>query len=93
MPFEAGQPSGASSAIRNGRLGAANRHSEGHWIAQDMAQIFHRSANTIARVSMFGAVFLIAGVLWAALQMQRSPYFTYAGVSRMQPVPFSHQHH
>jgi hypothetical protein len=58
-----------------------------------MAQIFHRSANTIARVSMFGAVFLIAGLLWAALQMQRSPYFTYAGVSRMQPVPFSHQHH
>ncbi len=58
-----------------------------------MAQIFHRSANTIARVSMFGAVFLIAGVLWAALQMQRSPYFTYAGVARMQPVPFSHQHH
>jgi hypothetical protein len=58
-----------------------------------MAQIFHRSANTIARVSMFGAVFLIAGVLWAALQMQRSPYFTYAGVSRMQPVPFSHKHH
>ncbi len=58
-----------------------------------MAQIFHRSANTIARVSMFGAVFLIAGVLWAALQMQRSPYFTYAGVARTQPVPFSHQHH
>jgi hypothetical protein len=58
-----------------------------------MAQIFHRSANTIARVSMFGAVFLIAGLLWVALQMQRSPYFTYAGVSRMQPVPFSHQHH
>jgi hypothetical protein len=58
-----------------------------------MAQIFHRSANTIARLSMFGAVFLIAGVLWAALQMQRSPYFTYAKVARMQPVPFSHQHH
>jgi hypothetical protein len=28
-----------------------------------MSQIFHRSTNTIARVSIFGAVFLIAGVL------------------------------
>ena len=58
-----------------------------------MAQIFHRSANTIARFSMFGAVFLISAVLWGALQMQRSPYFTYAKVARMQPVPFSHEHH
>ena len=58
-----------------------------------MAQIFHRSANTIARFSMFGAVFLIAAVLWGALQMQRSPYFTYEKVARMQPVPFSHEHH
>ena len=28
-----------------------------------MSQIFHRSANTIARVSIFGAVFFIAGLL------------------------------
>ena len=28
-----------------------------------MAQIFHRSANTIARVSIFGAVFFVAGLL------------------------------
>ncbi len=58
-----------------------------------MAQIFHRSANTIARHQIFGGVILMAGLLWVALQMQRSPYFTYAGVARMQPVPFSHQHH
>ncbi|HEX8925529.1 MAG TPA: cytochrome c3 family protein [Terriglobales bacterium] len=58
-----------------------------------MAQIFHRSTNTLARVSIIGSVLLIGGLLWGALQMQRSPYFTYAGVSRMQPVPFSHQHH
>jgi len=58
-----------------------------------MAQIFHRSTNTIARVSIFAAVILVAGMLWAALELQRSPYFTYAGVARMQPVPFSHQHH
>ena len=58
-----------------------------------MAQIFHRSTNTLARVSIIGSVLLVGGLLWGALQMQRSPYFTYAGVSRMQPVPFSHQHH
>jgi hypothetical protein len=32
-------------------------------------------------------------VLWACIQFQRSPYITYAGVARPQPVPFSHQHH
>lgn len=58
-----------------------------------MAQIFHRSTNTLARVSIFAAVFLVAGLLWAALELARSPYVTYAGVARMQPVPFSHQHH
>lgn len=36
---------------------------------------------------------LVAGLLWAALEIQRSPYTTYAGVAKAQPVPFSHQHH
>ncbi|HYA24223.1 MAG TPA: cytochrome c3 family protein [Terriglobales bacterium] len=56
-------------------------------------QIFHRSTNTISRATIFGAVFLIAFVLWACIQFQRSPYVTYAKVARPQPVPFSHQHH
>lgn len=56
-------------------------------------QIFHRSTNTISRATLFGAVFLIAFVLWACIQFQRSPYVTYAKVVRPQPVPFSHQHH
>ena len=30
-----------------------------------MAQIFHRSFNTISRVSIFGAVFILAGAGWA----------------------------
>ena len=29
-----------------------------------MAQIFHRSANTLSRVTIFGAVFIVAFVLW-----------------------------
>lgn len=56
-------------------------------------QIFHRSTNTISRATIYGAVFLIAALLWAVLELQRSPYITYAGVARPQPVPFSHQHH
>jgi hypothetical protein len=56
-------------------------------------QIFHRSTNTISRATIFGAIFLIALILWACIQFQRSPYVTYAKVARPQPVPFSHQHH
>jgi cytochrome c7-like protein len=56
-------------------------------------QIFHRSTNTISRATIFGAIFLIALILWACIQFQRSPYVTYAEVARPQPVPFSHQHH
>ncbi|HXY01962.1 MAG TPA: cytochrome c3 family protein [Terriglobales bacterium] len=56
-------------------------------------QIFHRSTNTISRATLFGAIFLIAFVLWACIEFQRSPYVTYAKVARPQPVPFSHQHH
>ena len=58
-----------------------------------MAQIFHRSTNTIARFTIFAAVFAVAGFFWWTEQMQRSPYSTYQGVAHTQPVPFSHQHH
>ncbi len=56
-------------------------------------QIFHRSTNTISRATIFGAIFVIAMLFWAAAAVQRSPYVTYAGVARPQPAPFSHQHH
>jgi Cytochrome c7 and related cytochrome c len=56
-------------------------------------QIFHRSTNTISRATIFGAIFIVAILLWVAIQFQRSPYVTYAGVVRPQPAPFSHQHH
>ncbi len=58
-----------------------------------MAQIFHRSTNSISRITILATVVLVTGLLWAALELQRSPYVTYAGVAHMQPVPFSHQHH
>ena len=56
-------------------------------------QIFHRSTNTISRATIYGAAFLVAALLWVVLELQRSPYITYAKVARPQPVPFSHQHH
>jgi hypothetical protein len=58
-----------------------------------MSQIFHPSTNTISRVSIYGAVFLVAGILWMLLEVNRSPYVTQAFVAREQPVPFSHAHH
>jgi hypothetical protein len=56
-------------------------------------QIFHRSTNTLAKVSIFGALFAVGGGLWLTLEVNRSPYVTQAGVARIQPVQFSHQHH
>ncbi len=58
-----------------------------------MAQIFHRSTNTISRFTIYGAVFLLAGIGWALAQFQRSGWYTRMGEAMMQPVPFSHQHH
>jgi hypothetical protein len=58
-----------------------------------MAQIFHPSSNTFAKVSIFGALFAVAGGLYALAVLNRSPYVTLAGVARDQPVPFSHKHH
>ena len=58
-----------------------------------MSQIFHRSANTIARVSIFGAVFFIAGLLGLLAQVNRSPWVTDVHVARAQPIQFSHERH
>ncbi len=58
-----------------------------------MAQIFHRSFNTLSRLSIYGAVFFLCGLgaVWAVFI--RSDYATGVLVFRDQPVPFSHQHH
>src|SRR5256885_4480511 len=56
-------------------------------------QIFHRSANVASRTSIYVGIFTLAFALWACVALQRSPYVTYAGVARPQPVPFSHEHH
>ena len=58
-----------------------------------MSQIFHRSTNTIARVSIFGAVFIVAGLLVLIAEVNRSPWMTDAQVARTQPIQFSHERH
>jgi hypothetical protein len=58
-----------------------------------MPQVFNRSTNTLAKVSLLGALLLPAFLLWVCLIYTRSSYGTEAGIMRVQPVPFSHQHH
>jgi hypothetical protein len=56
-------------------------------------QIFHRSTNTLSRLTIYGFVFILGFLAWTGAELQRSPYYTTVGESRPQPVPFSHQHH
>ena len=58
-----------------------------------MPQIFHRSFNTLSRVSIVGG-FLGVAVLGLVLYVVGwSPFVTRARIALVQPVPFSHQHH
>lgn len=59
----------------------------------DMAQIFHRSANLIARFSVLALVVVANLALAVVLLVARSPYITNQRVTRVQPVQFSHKHH
>ncbi len=58
-----------------------------------MAQVFDRSSNALARMSL-----VLTGLIVIALgvgldQLQRSPWVTRQGQRPDQPVPFSHKHH
>src|SRR6185295_19523897 len=56
-------------------------------------QIFHRSTNTIAKVSIFGSLFFLALSAWIYSTLLRSSYVPGQYVVKKQPVPFSHEHH
>lgn len=56
-------------------------------------QIFHRSTNTVAKVSIFGSIFFLAFFGWVYSTLLRSSYVTGQYVVKKQPVPFSHDHH
>jgi hypothetical protein len=57
-----------------------------------MSQIFHRSTNALARFTIFGAIFFLAGLTWIWWTLNRT-YSTRQDVVVQQPVPFSHEHH
>ena len=58
-----------------------------------MAQLFHPSANTLAKGSILATFLGIAGVGLIYWFIETSPYVTWAGEVRDQPIPFSHEHH
>ena len=58
-----------------------------------MPQIFPRSANAIARASIFAAILLIGGFLFFLDSFNRSNYQTNQNITVEQPVQFSHARH
>jgi Cytochrome c7 and related cytochrome c len=58
-----------------------------------MPQIFHHSTNALAKVSIFGAIFVLLAALWVTAEINRSSWNTGQWVERQQPVQFSHKHH
>ena len=58
-----------------------------------MPQIFHRSANTLSKVSLAGALLAVGGLIFLMMLIGRSSYVTRAQEYVEQPVQFSHLHH
>jgi hypothetical protein len=58
-----------------------------------MAQIFDRSSNALARMSLVLSGLIIIALGVTLDQLQRSPWVTRQGQRPDQPVPFSHKHH
>ena len=58
-----------------------------------MPQIFRRSANTLSKVSLFGVLSLVGGLILFAMVLGRSAYVTRANEYVEQPIQFSHLHH
>src|SRR5918911_1094469 len=58
-----------------------------------MPQIFRRSANTLSKVSIFGLLSLVGGLIALAIVLARSAYVTRQEIFVEQPLQFSHMHH
>ncbi|MGD0498376.1 MAG: cytochrome c3 family protein [Bryobacteraceae bacterium] len=58
-----------------------------------MSQIFHHSANALARASLVLGVVAVGFLAWLGGGLDRSAYVTRQMQAREQPVPFSHAHH
>jgi Cytochrome c7 and related cytochrome c len=58
-----------------------------------MPQIFHRSMNTISKVSIVGAILISVGCLVVLTALFRSSFAIRVNDPIEQPIPFSHKHH
>jgi hypothetical protein len=58
-----------------------------------MPQIFHRSANTLSKLSLAGLLIVVGSLIFTAILVARSNYVTGAHEFIEQPVQFSHRHH
>ena len=56
-------------------------------------QLFHPATNVIAKVTVFGGIFILAGIIYVLAILNRSSYASGADVALAQPVQFSHEHH
>jgi cytochrome c7-like protein len=58
-----------------------------------MSQIFHRSLNIYAKLSIPAALVLVGGVAFIVFGLSWTGYVSGQGVTRDQPIQFSHAHH
>jgi Cytochrome c7 and related cytochrome c len=58
-----------------------------------MAQLFHRSANNVAKASIAMAIVLGGVAFFVYMNLARSSYLTGRYLEKQQPVQFSHKHH
>jgi len=58
-----------------------------------MSQVFHPSANGIARIMLAGLIILAASGGLLLYYAGKSPYVTRAHEARQQPIQFSHERH
>ena len=58
-----------------------------------MPQLFHRSTNTLARLSILLGILIAGGGVTFLLGVNRTSFITQAYEAREQPVQFSHKHH
>jgi len=58
-----------------------------------MAQIFRKSTNSVALVTLGGSVVFFFGFWGVVYGIYRSPWTTDVKVPLAQPAPFSHEHH
>ncbi|HVC19484.1 MAG TPA: cytochrome c3 family protein [Vicinamibacterales bacterium] len=56
-------------------------------------QIFHRSANTIFKLSIFGSLLVVGGLLYVMNAVESSSWVTRQDQIITQPVQFSHARH